>query len=308
MNDDDYAAVLREELEELTSELHEARAYRDKRTKLIQVLKEERQALQVQKEERYKRSQLLLRIDDLEEMHSLKKQQRNDAFNALIVATKAYNRLLIATGNRPLDEPLGGVGIKPIDEIKKKKNAEDAAAAAHSQSFSGLPLVHNNPRQHGLSGVLSNHNKSSSAFISTDPLAPSNHSNATGKSAYSSKSAISKGSNIVVNGILRKKGNATPGGNNPKTTKPTSRRKKGSQHRSSKKTSSSSSSTAPSSTTQPSSSPSAKVKIQTVDEQQEEKPHKTDSKGDMTDFLDAIGYYSPEEDDEQESKEEKASG
>ena len=204
MNDEDYIAVLREELDEIAAELEEARAYRDKRKRLIEVLKEERASLSKQKEEREKRSEVLLSVETLEQKYKLKKELRNRLFDELTVAVKSCNRLLIATGRPPMEEPVPGKAL-PMADLKRKKKGEEGPL---SKSLTALPLV--SPTV--ASNTMSQHTRITEAsmpsFDTKSDLLGSIHS------ATSSKSNFSKGSKVVVNGILKKRD--TPRGGNPK--------------------------------------------------------------------------------------------
>ena len=266
MNDDDYMAVLREELDEITAELEQARAYREKRRKLVEVLKEEKKALETQKEERLKRSEVLLRLERLEEKYEKVKRERKLALSEVTIAVKSCNRLLIATGRPPLDEPLQG-RVLPKDELRKKKKEDEEASL--SKSLPALSFV--SPMIVSSAGVsgssMSQHTKN------TNILSHSCHSTA------STKSGISSESKMVLNSILRKKTAYSPV--LPKKSVRRSKRRPGSQ-----------------------TSPNLKCKEDRVDEKEmeknKEKKHvKIDGDGDMTNFLDAIGYYSPSEDGEE---------
>lgn len=277
MNDNDYIAVLREELDEIAAELEEARAYREKRKRLIEVLKEERASLCKQKEERIKRNEVLLRVETLEQKHKVKKELRDRLFDELTVAVKSCNRLLIATGRPPMEEPIPGRAL-PMADLKRKKKAEGESL---SKSLTALPLV--SPTVS--SNTISQHTRITEASMpsfdtKTDLLLGSIHS------ATSSKSNLSKGSKVVVNGILKKRD--TPRANPKKPVAKLKRRSNGSKKG------------------------TPKVKVRTApkeeekeknqrerDTQKEKKPPKVkvDGDGDMSSFLDAIGYYSPEEEE-----------
>ena len=280
MNDDDYVAVLREELDEIAAELEEARAYREKRKRLIEVLKEERASLCKQKEERIKRSQLLSSVEMLEEKYALKKEERDVAFNELSVAIKSCNRFLIATGRPAMEEPIPGKAL-PMDLMKRKKNKGEEGSLSKSLTALSLvsPMVASN-------AIASQHTRISEGSMpsfhtkATDILSGSIHS------ATSSKSNFSKGSNIVVNGILKKR-DVTPRGGNPK--KPVAKLPR----------------------RRPAKQGAVKVRAATAEQEKnnpdtdakkEKKPPKVDGDGDMTNFLDAIGYYSPEEGDEEKTE------
>eukprot|EP00977_Amphora_coffeiformis_P003834 scaffold766_cov179-Amphora_coffeaeformis.AAC.17 len=260
MNDDDYIAVLREELDEITAELEQARAYREKRRKLVEVLKEERKALETQKEERIKRSEVLLRLEGLEEKYEKLKKERKLALSQVTIAVKSCNRLLIATGRPPLDEPLQG-RVLPKDELRKKKKEDDEASLSKSLPALSFvsPMVMSPAGVHGSS--VSQHSK-----IATI-LSHSCHSAASIKNCNASESKV------ALNSILRKKTAASPVC--PKKLAGRSKRRPGSQKHS-----------------------KTKFKEEKADE--EEKKHvKIDGDGDMTNFLDAIGYYSPSEEGEE---------
>lgn len=271
MNDEDYLTVLREELNEITAELQEARAYREKRKKLIEALQEERASLLLQKEERTKRSEVLLRVEALEEKYRLKKKERNSAFTELSVAVKSCNRLLIATGRPPMEEPIEGKALPRDELLKRKKKREEQGTL--SKSLTALPLV--------APSSMSQHTRITEASLPSfntklDILADNNSVH----SATSSKSGISKGSKLVVNGILKKR-DTTPRGGNPK--KPVAKLRRRPQNGSGKKKE----------------TPKVKARIASETNQpKSEAPKKSarvDGDGDMTNFLDSIGYYSPEE-------------
>ena len=268
MNDDDYIAVLQEELDEITAELEEVRAYRDKRKKLIKVLQEEQQALEIQKEERLKRSEILHKLEDLEAKYKQRKKERNLALTELTVAVKSYNRLLIATGRPPLDEPVQG-RILPKEEIKKLKKNNDSDDEEASSTLKTLPLVtpvaSHGFSQHSRATIATTGNLS----LDTEPdiLAKSSHS--AGDPNASKK--------LVVNGILKKR--LTPLAN-PK--RPVAKLKKKQPK------------TKASNLKKPTKN-EGKEDPKKESELKRSNHGKTDGQGDMSNFLDAIGYYSPEE-------------
>ena len=261
--DDDYLAVLKEELDEITIELNEVRAHREKQRKLIQVLQEERQALQVQKEERLKRSVMLLRIDNLQEQYDKKKEERNHAFKEVTDAVKACNRMLIATGRPPINEPVyGKFQPKRAEKRYRKKDEEDGLL----KSFSSLPPLSPTPTAVDALSMPSFHPKRDVVGGSH----PGAHAN------------------VAVSGILRKKDTprANPKNVSVEKSNKKGKRKSNSRGRQPKVRLHSCEELAPRQNEAAASSP------------QESKPVKIDGHGDMTAFLDAIGYYSPEEEED----------
>lgn len=282
MNDDDYMAVLREELDEITAEVEQARTYREKRRRLVEVLKEERKALEIQKEERIKRSEVLLRLEKLEETYEAKQKERKQAMSEVAMAVKSCNRLLIATGRPPLDEPLQG-RVLPKDELRKKKKEEESSL---SKSLPALSLT--SPLAVPAAGAgpsTSQHTRSTIASGAEVPMASLNAKldilgSQSCHSTASTKSGFSKGSKIVVSGILKNK-------NPPSKTNLKRPAVKGDRRRSGNR-----------------GGPAFKdeaEKDRTNDDEtanfNEKKQAKVDNDGDMTNFLDAIGYYSPTEED-----------
>lgn len=275
MNDDDYMAVLREELDEIIIELNEVRAHRDKQKRLIEVLEEERKALQMQKEERVKRSEILLRTDNLQVKYDAKKEERNKAFDEVSDAVKSCNRMLIATGRPPLNLPVYGKYEPRVEHRHRKKEGNEPLPLAAATAAS---LV----------------------VKSVDPLGmPSFHPSreiGRGNSVRTVDSTATGSSNVVVSGILRKGDDAS----RAKPKKPVKGRKKRTSASSKCKKVrvvklTESSTATPDATNEDRPNDTTNAKPQSS--RSHLKPVKEDSQGDMTDFLDAIGYYSPEEDD-----------
>jgi hypothetical protein len=276
MNDDDYMAVLREELDEITSELNKLRAHRDKQKRLITVLEEERKALKLQKEERIKRSEMLSRVENLQKIYDAKKDERNKAFDKVSDVVKSCNRMLIATGRSPMNLPVYGK-YQPKVEHRLKKKAE---SKNHPMPPSTSPLVVSTRKP-------------------VDPLSlPSFHPSreiGKGNSLHTVNSKAS--SNVVVSGILRKCSDTIHV--KPEKSVKEGRRKhalgsKKSKHVQIAKITDCLTATPEDDAKQE----NAKEMPAKPCTNSQTKSVKEDSQGDMTDFLDAIGYYSPEEEED----------
>jgi hypothetical protein len=272
MNDEDYAYVLREELDEITAEVDDLRTHREGARKLLEHLAAERKALQAQKEERLIRSAALLRIDALTEKYHASRADREKARADLSVTLKSYNRVRIATGQAPLDEddPLNrahhkeqGSGRPNKDELLEKQR--QAERESLSQSLRALPLA---------SPVVVNKKYDIPAGSLRSKM-----SEITDLGRHSGDESVhTRGSKAMVQGILRKKNLPPPAPPRPKPKSARSGLPKGSAGKGKAR------------------GPSKASPSPRKDIEDDPKQGKHDGQGDMTDFLDAIGYYSPTED------------
>jgi hypothetical protein len=275
MHDENYAHVLREELDDFTAQVDNLRTHREGARKLLEHLAAERKALQTQKEERLIRSAVLLRMDALTEQYHASRADREKARADLSVTLKSYNRLRIATGQAPLDEddPLNrahhkvqGSGRPNKDELLEKQL--QAERESLSQSLRALPLA---------SPVVVN-KKYAMQDIPAGSLR-SKMSEITDLGRHSGDESVhTRGSKAMVQGILRKKTLPPPAPPRPKRKSVRSGLPKGSAGKGKAR------------------GPSKASPSPRKDIDDDPKQGKHDGQGDMTDFLDAIGYYSPTED------------
>jgi hypothetical protein len=120
MNDDDYAAALRQELESLIRECEDARAARNKGRLLVEHLKAEHSSLQAQKDQRLLRIRLLNELDVLQKQAEDKKQEKMRVVAAVVAAQQRYNQLLVEA-SRSLPEAMHHQPVQEQEQTRKSK-------------------------------------------------------------------------------------------------------------------------------------------------------------------------------------------